>query len=1008
MSSLPIVLDAANHILVTDDPDHNSHPANVLHARLLRFYAALADQPPPIPDHSLPALQLETARCALYVLHRVQLLLDPVPGDPHDGDIQDSPAIGTRDLTVLRTLLTLLFRWGINPLLARLAPLWHTRAPSDLSTSLADLTALSALLSTLMSTLFPRGVRTQPPQTLITTTILHRHIPDLLRASMTLAWLPKSLWPQDSLSLHALRPSVLRLLEFLPLSQIMTDLGTVLSSTPPPPPHVRKLCSSLLSKSLLRPGGVRALFSAVFGEQEGSDDPQLEKYEHTASILMAVPAGLKPEEYFAIIIPRLMELLSYNVPATYRRAASFSISRMLDSEFLHRPLVSSLVSPIIHLPIVHNSNVDPSEGNQAGPRSAAPSPTPTTALSTLTILVLNTDPSPVFITHVLSPVVPALYALIFHLDTIKASDPVLKESIKGLLATWGRVVEVQDGVNTLWSAIRSERIYWEVDISGNIRRVAPQGSIKPALLMPEDISKGEEIVGENFFDLYPDPAHFVQYIKSLDRLDIAAELFVRLLEVYHSIDTEQDTDPSRGLLYLQMIVQMQTELSDDSSTTNILRKPEHILSFIKHALGSQVVHGTPSTLQKTEHSRCLGLEDLKIVDEAEDFGDSDSDDEPGDLGSDQAENNMTGTAINLLLAILEANPELSARNASVLNEIFSLLEPFCNDASESIRGSAREARMVMTARLASSSTSWSAPQKREEGPQEMYQKALKLLQDPILPVRAHGLLLLRQLVSSRPRASTAATDPALVPAIMSIFMQSIHDDDSYIFLNAVQGLSAMVDAFGKDVLGNLLETYTCNLSASSVGTLSKREVDAKVRVGEALGQVIRRCGDALGIYADIIVPRLISVFCSSYAPTVLRTSAVSLLTQCVKTSTVSVLRYINDLATSMIDFLQVDMFPSDGDGGTRKAEEPGATEALDSKLPPLRRAALHFWTSLLHQLTHATYDGTVMERLPATLLRRAKVTLGYIASTDEDGIVRVMAREANEAIDQLNKATLGI
>ena len=196
-----------------------------------------------------------------------------------------------------------------------------------------------------------------------------------------------------------------------------------------------------------------------------------------------------------------------------------------------------------------------------------------------------------------------------------------------------------------------------------------------------------------------------------------------------------------------------------------------------------------------------------------------------------------------------ANPELSARNAPVLNEIFSLLEPFSNDVSESIRSLAREARMVMTARLASSSTSWSAPQKKgEEGPQEIYQKALKLLQDPILPVRAHGLLLLRQLVSSRPREPAPTTDAALVPAILSIFMQSVQDDDSYIFLNAVQGLSAMVDAFGKDVLGNLLETYTRNLSASSVGTLSKQEVDAKVRVGEALGQVIRRCGDALGVY----------------------------------------------------------------------------------------------------------------------------------------------------------------
>ncbi|KAF8138702.1 hypothetical protein EV363DRAFT_1521850 [Boletus edulis] len=963
MSSLTTLLDAAHILLDTGDD---------LHPRLARFYAALGEQPPSFPDPSLTALQLESARSALLVLHRVQLLLD-------DHDTQDQPAIGTRDLNVLRTLLTLLFH------------------------SLADLAALSALLSDLMSTLFPRGVRAQPPQTLITTTILHRHVPDLLMASMALAWLPKSPWPQDNLSLNTLRPFVLRLLEFLPLSQIMSDLGAVLSSTPPPPSHVRKICSSLLTKSLLRPEGVRALFAAVFGEQEGSDDPPLEKYERTAGILVVVPAGLKPEEYFATIIPRLMELLSNGVPASYRRAAAFSISRMLDAEFSHRPLVSSLVSSIIHRPIIHGPKVDSMPDEHS---SAATSPTPMTALSMLSILLLNTDPSPAFITDVLSPVVPALYALIFHLDTVKASDPVLKDSVNALLATWGRVVGTQDGLNTLWSVIRSERIYWEVDIS-SIRHGTPDVSTQRAILTPEDI------MGENFLDLYPDPAHFVQYIKSLDRLDMASELFVRLLEVYHSVDAEQDTGPSRGLLYLQMIIQMQTQLSNDSSPTNILRKPEHILLFIKHALGPQAVHDTSATPNKTERLRGLGLDDLKIVDKTKDFGGSDSDDDLGELDGDQAENSMSGTAINLLLAILEG-----------MRKFFLFLEPFTNDVSDSIRSLAREARMVMTARLASGSTSWSAPRKREEeDPQEIYQKALKLLQDPILPVRAHGLLLLRQLVSSRPRASRDTTDAALVPAILSIFMQSVQDDDSYIFLNAVQGLSAMVDAFGKDVLGSLLETYTRNLSASSASMLSKQEVDAKVRVGEALGQVIRRCGDALGVYADIIVPRLISVFRASYAPTVLRTSAVSLLTQCVTTSTVSVLCYINDLATGMIDLFQVEMVstvqsPSKNDDrgtGTPKAQEHDAAEVLDTKptvinpkLPPLRRAALHFWTSLLHQLTHATYDGTMVEGLPATLLRRAKVTLGYIAATDEDGIVRVMAREANEAIDQLNKATLGI
>lgn len=134
---------------------------------------------------------------------------------------------------------------------------------------------------------------------------------------------------------------------------------------------------------------------------------------------------------------------------------------------------------------------------------------------------------------------------------------------------------------------------------------------------------------------------------------------------------------------------------------------------------------------------------------------------------------------------------------------------------------------------------------------------------------------------------------------------------------------------------------------------------------------------------------------------------------------VSILRYINDVASGMIDFLQVEMVPAvrppppkDGDGETPKADGTKVLDskptAVDPKLPPLRRAALHFWTTLLNELTRATYDGAMVGRLPVTLLERAKVTLGYIASSDEDGIVRVMAREANEAIGQLNKATLGI
>lgn len=161
--------------------------------------------------------------------------------------------------------------------------------------------------------------------------------------------------------------------------------------------------------------------------------------------------------------------------------------------------------------------------------------------------------------------------------------------------------------------------------------------------------------------------------------------------------------------------------------------------------------------------------------------------------------------------------------------------------------------MVMTARLASTSTAGSSKSRdtEEEDMQQTYQKALKLLQDPILPVRAHGLLLLRQLVTTSPSKSSAkakSLDPALVPAILSIFLQSVQDDDSYIFLNAVQGLAAMVGTFGKDVLRGLVRDYSHGLDGN---TVTQQDVDTRVRIGEALGLVIRRCGDTLGSYSNV-------------------------------------------------------------------------------------------------------------------------------------------------------------
>ena len=81
----------------------------------------------------------------------------------------------------------------------------------------------------------------------------------------------------------------------------------------------------------------------------------------------------------------------------------------------------------------------------------------------------------------------------------------------------------------------------------------------------------------------------------------------------------------------------------------------------------------------------------------------------------------------------------------------------------------------------------------------------------------------------------------------------------------------------------------------------------------------------------------------------------------------------------------------------------------NSKFPPLRRGALHFLALLIRACISRVYDmGSTGMLIPDMYITRARTTLGYVASTDEDAVVRVMAREAREELGQLINALLGL
>jgi hypothetical protein len=362
------------------------------------------------------------------------------------------------------------------------------------------------------------------------------------------------------------------------------------------------------------------------------------------------------------------------------------------------------------------------------------------------------------------------------------------------------------------------------------------------MLTPEDIKRAaesEDDMDSNFLDLKPDPAHFVKFLSSLQNTDLSVWLLIRLLQEYRQARASPESDPLVSLVYLQILVRLQTSLVDQKMTIKVLKQPQQIVSFVKEVVDSS---GVGSIDNKESRESNTPRNPLRFVN----HGDQESESETFEE-TQGVEDEILITALNLLLSIFEANKDLSARTFLQLNDVFASLEPLTQHSSNSIAQLARECRLVMTARLASSSNSnaQSVTGSVEEDQRETYHKALRLLQDPILPVRAHGLMLLRQLVLSSQKNKV---DDALIPAILSIFLQAVQDDDPYIFLNAIQGLSAMVDEYGGRLLSGLVTDYSVKLNGLGSSNLTQRDLDTRLRIGEALNQVIRRYGEALGIY----------------------------------------------------------------------------------------------------------------------------------------------------------------
>lgn len=169
----------------------------------------------------------------------------------------------------------------------------------------------------------------------------------------------------------------------------------------------------------------------------------------------------------------------------------------------------------------------------------------------------------------------------------------------------------------------------------------------------------------------------------------------------------------------------------------------------------------------------------------------------------------------------------------------------------------------------------------------------------------------------------------------------------------------------------------------------------------------------------------------SYLPTTLRTSALSLLATIADTADLALLPYAHDIGHSMLDLLQIEGARASVEARGQQHPVSTTTDANLSPIPsssipsmddqptpanptfpPFRRASLHFLGILVRAYTRRAYassdssvSGMSLDDFPT---RRAATTLAYIAATDADAIVRVMAGEVGDAVHTLERAHVGL
>lgn len=668
--------------------------------------------------------------------------------------------------------------------------------------------------------------------------------------------------------------------------------------------------------------GLLTLMEYILGLRD-QEDIGIEKLDQVASVVLQKPKDCASSEYFTSIGNQCYDLL-VNIN---RPTITSCTAHVIEKIWYKNPRI---VEDFILKRIWRNLNPDPKESTDLVLVSEA-----SLNNNINVLLTLSSRPLPVpLLMSTFMPVLVPLWSYFMFLKKNEASGEVAQNIILGFLACIGTD---SDALQRALDLIACNVV--NAGGEGWMFRFGPNRLVE---IGREDTKVGASQSAEarvlDFVKLLDSGCkYFVELAKQLDDEPVR-KLFVTLLNNWLKLDSQS--------------------LSEDNSFIRLadLRLLEGLAKEFKEVLAE-----SPRELFELIETVLQNRSSASEGTEAADM-DVDSDDEED---AQESSNELLTVVLELLSAVISETQPVALDDAcrKKLNSIKKVLQEHYNQLSPALSLADRIGLLLQG----------EAPARNEkEAHQKVFARAIANLNDPLVPIRAHGLYLLRQLVEQQSPVLT-------LDFALNLHLVQLKDPEPFIYLNAIKGLDSLLDWDGSSVLPQLMEVY----SGSSE---EKADLDERLKIGEVILRFIQNQDEAFtGSLAKEVSDGALSLIRrptddEASVDDRLRMSAMSLLGTCCNTNPIGILDNLENALDCAIGILQLE---------------------TDKDKNIMRRSAI----VLINDLIVGTSKS---DHVPFPSAYRGKVltVLRYVKDNDTDLLTREHAQSVLDTIDGLARALI--